>query len=224
MAEYATSVDIANKALLHLGASMIVAFTDNSKNAVTMNFLYDKCRQAELLSTVWKFSIAYQTLVAGSPATQAYQNGTTRNRFVLPSSYVRMADQDPRTAGTATQGSSAGLQWRDYSVESGNILTAQTSVILRFVSDVTIVTTFDALFCEMLAARIAFDACEVITQNLQKRAQIAQMYADRFAMAKLLNLIETATDEPIEAEAMLARIALPAPGAQPQPRPQARGR
>jgi hypothetical protein len=206
MAEYTTSVDIANKALQHLGAPLIATLADNSKNAVQMNFAYDKCRQAELRSHVWQFSIAYSTLAAASPATQAFQNGAVRNRFTLPANYVRMAQQDPHTAGVSNQNVTAGLQWSDYSVEGTILLTANPSVLLRYASDITTVTAFDALFDEALAARLAFDTCEVITQNLQKRGQMAQIYAERIAMAQTLNLIETAADEPTELEAMFSRI------------------
>lgn len=223
MAEYATSVDIANKALQHLGAPLIATLADNSKNAVQMNFAYDKCRQAELRAHVWQFSIAYSTLAAASPATQAFQNGSVRNRYTLPSNYVRMAQQDPHTAGVSNQNVTAGLQWSDYAIEGTILLTAASSVILRYASDVSTVSLFDALFDEALAARIAFDTCEVITQNLQKRSQMASIYGERIALAQTLNLIEAAADEPTELMAAFARINMPE-GGSPQPQPRGGGR
>lgn len=223
MAEYSASVDIANKALQHLGAPLIATLADNSKNAVQMNFAYDKCRQAELRAHVWQFSIAYATLVAASPATQTFQNGAVRNRFTLPANYVRMAQQDPHTAGVSNQNVTAGLQWSDYAVEGTILLTAQSSVILRYASDITTVASFDALFDEALAARLAFDTCEVITQNFQKRSQMAQIYAERIGLAQTLNLIESAADEPTELMAAFARINMPEGGAQPQPQGGGRG-
>lgn len=49
-------VDIANRALQHCGASRIIAFTDDSKNATEVSFVYDKVRRAELRRNVWTFA------------------------------------------------------------------------------------------------------------------------------------------------------------------------
>lgn len=57
MADFLTPVDIANRALQQCGASRITAFTDDSKNASAVSFVYDKLRKAELRRNVWKFSI-----------------------------------------------------------------------------------------------------------------------------------------------------------------------
>ena len=206
MAEYQSQVDIQNKALLHLGATMITTTGDQSKNAIITTFQYDKCRVAELRAHVWQFAIAYSTLSAASPTTQAFQNGAVRNRFTLPANYIRLAQQDPHTAGVTNQGTSAGTRWGDYSIEGPILLTANASVLLRYVEDQEVVTTFDGMFDEALALRIAFDSCEAITQNLQKQQMIGQMYAERIGQAMLLNLIETATDEPMEAQVNLVRV------------------
>jgi len=50
------SLDIANRALFHLGATRISSPTENSKNNTTMSFLYDKLRRAELRRNVWRFA------------------------------------------------------------------------------------------------------------------------------------------------------------------------
>lgn len=50
------SLDIANRALFHLGATRISGPTENSKNNTTMAFLYDKLRRAELRRNVWRFA------------------------------------------------------------------------------------------------------------------------------------------------------------------------
>jgi len=56
VAEFQIPLDIANRALQDCGASRIVGFTDDSKAASEVNFLYDKCRTAELRRNVWRFS------------------------------------------------------------------------------------------------------------------------------------------------------------------------
>lgn len=57
MTDFQTPVDIANRGLQYLGASRITSFTQNSKNAAAMAFVYDKLREAELRRNIWKFSL-----------------------------------------------------------------------------------------------------------------------------------------------------------------------
>lgn len=57
---YLTPVDIANRALQHLGATRIdaaIGFAESSLNATETAFAYDKLRQAELSTGVWRFAI-----------------------------------------------------------------------------------------------------------------------------------------------------------------------
>lgn len=53
---YQTPVDIGNRALQHCGALRITDFTDDSKNAAAVAFVYDKAREAELRRSLWVFA------------------------------------------------------------------------------------------------------------------------------------------------------------------------
>src|SRR5271166_3976359 len=56
---FLSPVDIANRALQHLGGTRIsqtLGFTEDSKNAAAIFFAYDKLRKAELRSNLWKFA------------------------------------------------------------------------------------------------------------------------------------------------------------------------
>jgi hypothetical protein len=197
VAEYATSADIANRALQMLGAKLIVNLTDNSRNAVQVNFLYDKLRVAELRAHVWNFAIMYASL--GAPVAVTYQNGQQRNAYTLPAGFQRLANQEPRTAGNATQTVSGGIRFRDFTVEGGRLVTAlATPVELRYIGDVTNVALMDALFIEALAAHIAQDLAEVITNAPAKRQLATAAYTEAIARARAINLIEAASDEPSE--------------------------
>lgn len=55
-------VDIANRAIQHVGARRINLMTDLSKQAKEMNFCYDKLRVAELRRAVWRFATRRVTL------------------------------------------------------------------------------------------------------------------------------------------------------------------
>lgn len=53
-------VDIANRGLQHCGADRIsdtLGFTEDSKNAEAVGFVYDKLRRAELRRNLWRFAI-----------------------------------------------------------------------------------------------------------------------------------------------------------------------
>lgn len=57
MADYTTSLDIANRACQHMGCSRISSFTEDSVQASELDFAYDKVRMAELRRNTWRFAI-----------------------------------------------------------------------------------------------------------------------------------------------------------------------
>lgn len=206
MATYSTNVDICNKALQELGCAQITTLSDNSRNANECNFLYDKVRVTLLREHPWLFSIKYATLNEPT-GTETYQNGETRNSFTLPSDYARLADQNPREAALTTQATTGAVKFTDYSIEGGNLLTAQTIVILRYASLVTNVATFDPLFCDVMAARMGVDGlAETLTQSPVKRQLAERRYVARMLTALQTNLIEAGSDEPLEQFIQMARI------------------
>jgi hypothetical protein len=67
MAEFNTPTDIGNRALQHCGAEMmdqVLGFTENSKVARQVSFVYGKLRQAELRRNTWTFATSRQILRA----------------------------------------------------------------------------------------------------------------------------------------------------------------
>ena len=204
MTEYTTNIDICNKALQEIGCARITSLS-GSRNADECGFLYDKARQALLREHVWGFSIAYQTLELSG--TVVYQNQLNRNKFSLPTDFVRLADQNPRQPNQLSQAVTGGIKSTDYSIEGGYLVTGQPSVILRYASNVMDVTLMDPLFCDALAAKMCVDGlAEMLTQNVQKRQLAEQRYTSRIALAKIIQIIEAAGDEPIEEMLRSARV------------------
>lgn len=64
MAEFQTSLDIANTACQLLGVPRITSFTEDSKAASAMLFAYDKLRRAELQRNVWRSAVRVAVLRA----------------------------------------------------------------------------------------------------------------------------------------------------------------
>lgn len=79
---YFTRLDVANRALQHLGVPRITAFTDSSKQAREASFAIDKLRRAELQRSVWTFATKRAVMRKFAAATLnivflAYSSGTT---------------------------------------------------------------------------------------------------------------------------------------------------
>src|SRR5205807_9727872 len=131
----------------------------------------------------------------------------TRNIYRLPANFLRKAPQDPKAGSTSFLGAPTGLQYSDWDLTNDYIVTREVfPIVLRFVADVTDVSKMDDLFCECLAARIAFEVCERLTQSTAKRAGIMAAYREARTAAVLVNGVETGATEPPEDEWITARI------------------
>ena len=314
---YALTLDIANRALQHLGVPRVTALTNSSKQAREANFAIDKVRQTVLRKSVWTSAtrrcvmrqmlvastktINFSTYAAGTtyqtgdvvadsngflwistkatnlantpglggynaawvpyfgpkvaqlhdtstsyipgdvvyasttvyiciaahsnqtppnatywyvitsatatsivfPFPTAYENDgtTTRKIYRLPANFIRMAPQDPKDPGVARQNVAAGMQYNDWEIEAGNLITDDTAgFVLRFVADQADVASMDPLLCEVWAVELALELCEPLTQSPQKRQDLMESYTRYMNTAKFTNAIEAGTteDEPPE--------------------------
>lgn len=120
-------------------------------------------------------------------AGPASQSGTL-NLYRLPSFYMRKAPL-------------GGDQYPSWRLEGEYILDHGSSggvIIFRFVTDMTKVDRFDTMFIEGLAARIAFEICEEVTQSTDKQRACGAAYKTFMGEARTVNSIETGPDEPPE--------------------------
>lgn len=188
----ASRVDICNLALLKLGSgSKITSLTDNSVAARALSNCYDLIRKAELRANTWSFSLKRTALPASAtPPAWGYANA-----FPLPSDYVRLMQANqfyltPALLDYNTGDASA------FAIETNadgvlSILTDYTAPLkIRYVWDVTDEGRFDALFNISLAARLAYETCEQITNSNTKKQSIRQDYMDAIKQAVRTNSIE----------------------------------
>lgn len=139
-------------------------------------------------------------------AGPAYQS-ETRNVYRLPSNYLRTAPQDPKAGSTSFLGAPTGLMYNDWNFENGYIVTQEVyPIALRFVADLTDVSKFDDMFCEGLAARIALETVETLTQSTAKAGAIMAVYNKFMTEARTVNGIETGPTEPPEDDYVTCRI------------------
>jgi hypothetical protein len=131
--------------------------------------------------------------IGSGPATQA----TTPNVFRLPSGYLFKATQNPKAGAVSYLGFPGAIAERDWVFEGNYIISREIGpIVFRFVADVTDVTTFDAMFCEGLAAVIAKEVCEPLTQSTAKHEMIDRAYDKAMFQARIRNAIEIDPEDP----------------------------
>jgi hypothetical protein len=127
------------------------------------------------------------------PATQ----DGTRSVFVLPYGYLREAPQDPRAGDYSVLGFPSNLARTDWLLEGNYIISQDTGpLMLRFGANIAQVSLMDALFCEGLACRIAYEVCEPLTQSNTKLQQIGGEYKAFMGEARTVNGIEVGSTQP----------------------------
>ena len=181
-----SNVTICNLALQKLGQSRVVALNDDNSNARHCNVCFEPLRDRELRAALWKFALKRATLAASATApdfTYAYA-------FPLPTGCLRVL-LPPRL----------GLDWKIESHEGAPaILTNDgTALEIRYVAQITDPVQFDPIFVEMLACKIAWHLCEVITQSNTKKQALNAEYLELKKEAKRLNATERTPDaEPLD--------------------------
>lgn len=91
---YLDSLDIANRAIIHLGVRQIASVDEDSKNNRTMAALYDVLRQAELRRNVWKFAKRKCVVRPIESSTRILRpNAWEEDTLYLPGSIVMYANE-----------------------------------------------------------------------------------------------------------------------------------
>ena len=142
--------------------------------------------------------------LGSGPSNQTF----TRNIYRLPSGFLRSAPQDPKAGSVSFLGAPSGRRYDDWEFEGGNFMTTMESqpIVMRFVADVTNVQAMDDLFCEAIAARIAAEVCEALTQSNGKLQAIAGEYKGAIDRARTQNGIQEGPTEPPEDDYITCRV------------------
>lgn len=170
----ASTVAICNRALQKVGASRITSLDENSKQARECNAMFDLIRDAELRAHPWSFAVKRKVLAA-SATDLPHDEGETA--FPLPSDFLRLL-HSPHD--------------RDWQIEGRSILTRfeDSALEIRYVARIDDPTLFDPLFAEALAARLAVELVERITQSNTKKQILREEYDHLLDEARRANAIE----------------------------------
>lgn len=199
-------IDCCNSALSMVGAASIMSLTDNSREARVCNLQYDSNRRDELRKHYWNFAIKRAAL-APDTATPAFDFAY---QFTLPADCLRIvipndANLDWTLEGRKILTNSIKSPFSSNVVNSqpgtvytppGGVGTTYTAVPpapqlnLRYVSDVTDCTQWDASFYAVVSIAIAIDICEPLTQSNQKKQMLLQQYKDAISEARIADAFE----------------------------------
>lgn len=147
-------------------------------------------------------------LVTPFPLTQGVTpQSSPRNAFRLPAGYLREAPRDPKAGSLSALGAPSGLTYDDWLLRGDYLISIWGDPIpFWFVADTVDVTRMDDLFCEGLAARMALELVEPLTQSVTKLTQIRAEYLRLMTEARLVNGIETSPEEPPEDDYISCRV------------------
>lgn len=118
-----------------------------------------------------------------------------RNIFRLPAGYLRRATVNPKEFRSQN----------DWEITGQYVTSTEPVLLFGFAADMVTVREFDPMFCEGLAARMARDGCETITQSRGKLQDATTAYATYMTEARLVNAIENEYEEPPEDEYLAVR-------------------
>lgn len=122
---------------------------------------------------------------------------STRNAYLLPAGFLRKAPQAPKQGLIPLLGAPSGPALSDWVFESDMFTTAYGgTIVLRFVADFSTVAKMDPCFCEALAAKIAVEVCESLTQSAPKLQLLTLAYKEAITTAATLDGIERGPSTP----------------------------
>ena len=170
----ASVVDICNSALNQIGASNIIALTEDSKAARLCNQRYDFVRDATFRAHPWN-SLTTRVALAPDTATPVFE---FTQQFTLPT--------DPfclRVLGL----SDANILYR---VEGRKLLCNESTIQMIYIARVTDVNQYDTLLIETLAAALAADLAYPLVGSSALGPNMYSLYQTKLTEARFVDATE----------------------------------
>lgn len=188
----ASELDIWNNALTKLGATRITSTSEQSVNARACASVYPTIRDKVLRSHPWNCATQRFKIAANAVAPLF---GYT-NAFPLPTGWLKVLPPDPKE----------NMFDRDWIIEAGQILSDQSPPLnVRCVMRITDVNQMDISLQNAIAADMAHELCEQLTQSNTKKADAKDDYKTAIAEAKKSNAIEKVPMQSVEDEWIVKR-------------------
>lgn len=196
-----SEVSIANRVCTLLGADTIIALTDDNNRARTINANYPAIRDAELARRRWRCAIKRASLAALAAAPDS----DYARQFQVPNDFLRLIEGGDLVSGPDFSDYRSGSSAL-YSREGDRILTNLGAPLhIRYLARLTDASLFDAAFAEYLAARVADECCEKITQSDSKRQICMQATKRALLEAVRGNALEVPAESLADSEWLAVR-------------------
>jgi len=184
-----SKVDLANEALLLLGANTITSFTDNDSNAVLVNRFYDSERDALLRSHRWNCAVTTANLasLADTPIID------WEFKFTLPTDPYCLRVLDVRTV--------TGDIKLDFVIQGRELLTEESAIDITYIQRLEDTMLYDSLLYQALVFRMAWKLAFPVTRSSTVMQQMAQLYDAIVRDARAVDSQE-GTPETIETETL----------------------
>jgi len=184
-----SKVDLANEALLLLGANTITSFTDNDSNAVLVNRFYASERDALLRSHRWNCALTTANLASlvDTPIID------WEYKFTLPTDPYCLRVLDVRTV--------TGDIKLDFAVQGRELLTEESAIDITYIQRLEDTMLYDSLLYQALVFRMAWKLAFPVTRSSTVMQQMAQLYDAIVRDARAVDSQE-GTPETIETDAL----------------------
>lgn len=187
MSSTTTQTTIINRALQLLGVKQVSNINDNDRGARAMNRAYLSVRDSMLRDNYWGFAVKRASL----PASATPPVFGPSYSYPLPSDFLCLAPTDP-VIGVNFGGPLSGPPTtNDWQIEGQAISSNMAPPLqIRYISSAVTESMFDPSFAEALAANLAMNTCEEITNSNSKLVAAGKMYDDAIEQAKQRNAFE----------------------------------
>lgn len=198
----ASQIEICNRALYKLGAARITSLGDDNKQARALSDIYPTVLDDELAKYRWSFAMTRASLPALTTAPQfGYQK-----QFQLPSDFIRLDMVGDYYCTSDLSDYRVGPN-QLYVIEGGKILTnLQAPLHIRYIARITDSTRYAAPFVELMAARLASELAEDLTQSSAKKQSAQAEYMQALRDARRLGAIEQDSEKLPDSEWVTGRL------------------
>jgi len=170
----ASVVDICNSALNQIGASNIIALTEDSKAARLCNQRYDFVRDATFRAHPWN-SLTTRVALAPDTATPVFE---FTQQFTLPTDPFCLRVLGLSDANTL------------YRVEGRKLLCNESTIQMIYIARVTDVNEYDTLLIETLAAALAADLAYPLVGSSALGSNMYSLYQTKLTEARFVDATE----------------------------------
>lgn len=182
-----SDTQIANLALIRMGARTISDLSEDSEEARKLGMVSDVVIATEMRNYLWNFALARTSLPAlGTTPAWGY-----KYEYQLPADYLRIVQINDIWLFPTVRDSSQDIT-AFYAIEGRKILTdLGTPLKIRYIRDMTAdPSQWDASFISVAAFREAIETCVSLTGSIEKLQMMQKGYASELRMARRVGALE----------------------------------